>query len=146
MDILFENRYTVTRERFLDWIKNPIKKRRIMILWTILTFFTGYMFLILILNQQLLFASIYLGLTAFCVYTGFFRFKLLAIKHYKLLSTNQGTVEWERIIQFSDCITVVDGNTTTQYMWNQIDKALDSKNYLVLVVNSGVGIRLDKKS
>lgn len=144
MEILFENRYIMTKERWMDWANNPIKKNHFTIMWIILMIFTLYLFLNSILSGDIIFSTFYIFMTVFCIYRGFFRTKLLLIKQFKLIASNQGVIEWERVIQFTDIITVIDGNTTSHYQWIQVTKFIENKNYLILVLKNGLGIRVDK--
>lgn len=144
MDILFENRYTVTKERWMDWGNNPIKKNHINVIWIILMIIMLLLFLNSILNGFNLFSTFYILMTGFCIYRGFFRRKLLLVRHFKLIARNQGAIEWERVIQFTDDIIVIDGNTTSRYQWVQVVKCIENKNYLILVLGNGLGIRVDK--
>lgn len=144
MEILFENRYRMTRERYKEWAKNPIKKNYFTIIWFILMIFTIFLSIISVLSGDMYFIILSILMIVYCMYRGFFRRKLLLAKQFKVISTNQGVTEWDRIIQFSDNITVIDGNTTTEYKWDQIVSMTDSKNYLILVFKNEFGIRLDK--
>ena len=144
MEILFENRYTMKKERWMDWANNPIKKNPFKIIWIILMIFTLFMFLNSILNGDIIFSAFYTLMTVYCIYRAFLRTKLIIIKQFKLIAGNQGALEWERVIQFTDVITVIDGNTTSHYQWIQVVKFIENKNYLILVLKNGLGIRVDK--
>lgn len=144
MEILFENRYTMTKERWIDWINNPIKKNHFTIMWLIFIIFTLFLFLNSILSGDIIFSAFYILMTAYCIYRGFFRNRILLIKHFKLIASNQGVMEWERVIQFTDIITVIDGNITAHYQWNQVFKFIENKNYFILVFKYRIGIRVDK--
>jgi hypothetical protein len=144
MEILFENRYKMTKERFMNWAKNPIKKNYLIVLWLILMIITIYMSITSIFNRDIFFSAFYLFLTMFCIYRGFFRTKILISKQFKVLAITQGVDRWERVIQFADCITVIDGITTTKYKWSQIVKLIDNKDYLILTLNNKLGLRIEK--
>ncbi len=144
MEILFENRYKMTKKRFMNWAKNPIKKNYFVVLWLILMIITIFMSITSFFNQDIFFSAFYLFLTMFCIYRGFFRTKILISKQFKVLAITQGLDGWERVIEFADCITVIDGITTTQYKWSQIVKLIDNKDYLILMLNNKLGLRIEK--
>ncbi|MHB8129840.1 MAG: YcxB family protein [Mobilitalea sp.] len=144
MDIVFENCYTMTKERFLNWAKHPIKKNYFIVLWVVFMILAFIMFFISIINDDIIFSFYYLMFLMFFIYRIFFRIKIIASRAFHIISCNQGSKEWLRVIQFTDCILVIDGNSTTQYQWNQIDKLIDEKEYLILLFKNKRGIRLTK--
>jgi len=144
MEILFENRYTMTKELFFLWAKNPIKKNYFWIFWLVFMVITIIMAIYSALNEDIIFSAFYVLLAAFCIYRGYFRNRVLLAKHFKVLSVNQGSTEWVRIVQFADFIKVSDGNTITQYQWSQIMKVIENEKYYILLLQDGLGIRLDK--
>jgi len=129
----------------MEWAKNPIKKNYFIFLWYVLLVFAIYFFIYSIINKEINSSYYFLLIAVFCIYRCFFRGKILLSKHFKILTINQRANEWDRIIQFADDITVLDGNTTIDYKWSQIEALIDTKNYLILVLQKGLGIRLDKK-
>jgi hypothetical protein len=145
MQTLFENQYTISKERYMEWAKNPLKKNYFVIFWLVLMLFAIFLLINAVLINDVLFSAFYLLVIAFCIYRAFFRTKMLISKQFKSLTIIQRATEWQRIIEIADHITVTDGNTTTQYQWSQIKELLDHKNYLVLVFQKGLGIRLDKQ-
>lgn len=144
MEILFENRYTMTKEQLMDWANNPIKKNYFKIMWIILMILMIAMFCNSILSGDIMFLALYLLMTAYCIYRGFFRNKIILRRQFKIIASNQGAMEWKRVIQFTDSITVIDGNRTSLYQWNQVIKFIETKNYFILVFKYGIGIRVDK--
>jgi hypothetical protein len=144
MEILFENRYTMSKERFMDWASNPIRKNHFVIMWLVIMSFTVFLLLNSILNQDIFSSVFSLFFTMFCIYRAFFRSKMMVSKQFKVLVMTQGANEWERVIQFTDYILVIDGVTTTKYKWSQVAELIDSKDYLVLMLNKRVGLRIEK--
>ncbi|MDP4089119.1 MAG: YcxB family protein [Bacillota bacterium] len=144
MEVLFENRYMMTKERYMDWVKNPIRKNYFVIFWLVLMVFTTLMFIISILSNDMLFSFFYVLMAVFCIYRAVFRRKMLSSKYFKSLAVNQGAEEWERVIQFTDNIAIKDGNTTVQYQWEQIDKLIENEKYLILTLKNKLGIRISK--
>jgi len=130
MEILFENRYIMSKERYMDWARKPIKRNYFIIMWLVIMSFTVFLFLNFILNQDLISSIFSLFLTMFCIYRAFFRSKILISKQFKVLAMTQCANEWERVIQFTDYIVVIDGVTTTKYNWSQVVELIDSKDYL----------------
>lgn len=65
-------------------------------------------------------------------------------KQFEALAITQGANKWERVLQFADCIAVVDGATTTKYNWSQVVELIDRKDYLILMLNKRLGLRLEK--
>lgn len=145
MDVKFENCYTITKERYMDWIKHPIKKQYYFLLWALLMAVSILMLIISILDFEMIFSVIYFLFTLFFIYRIFFRTRLLSARAFKIISVNHGCNQWERCIQFSDNITVIDGNVTTLYHWCQVKKLQDNKVYFILVFQNNTGIRLDKQ-
>lgn len=115
MEVLFENSYRMSKERYMDWARKPIRKNYFDIMWLVFMSFTLFLFINSILNQDLISSVFYLTLTMFCIYRTFFRSKMMISKQFKVLAMAQGTNEWERVIQFTDYIVVIDGVTTTKY-------------------------------
>lgn len=144
MEILFENRYIMSKERYMDWVRRPIRKNYFFIMWVVILSFTVFLFLICILNQDITFSGFSLFLTIFCIYRAFFRSKMMISKQFKVLAMTQGANEWERVIQFNDNIVVIDGVTTTKYNWSQVIELIDSKDYIILMLNKRLGLRLEK--
>ena len=114
------------------------------VLWIVLAVFCVFLFINYILSKDIISSFFFLFVTLFCIYRAFFRHKILSSRYFDVLASNQGTNEWERVIQFADDITIIDGNITTQYKWNQIIKIIDNKEYLILVFDKGSGIRVAK--
>ncbi|WP_316569410.1 YcxB family protein [Neobacillus sp. YIM B06451] len=144
METVFQNEYTVTKERFMEWAKNPIQRNYFSVFWLLFTIVTFVLSIYYFFIHDTAFSFFYLVLTAYCVYRGFFRTRMFTARQYKALTIVQQGKEWDRVIQFADTILVSDGNNTMTLQWNQIVKLIDQKNELILVFPKGMGIRLDK--
>jgi hypothetical protein len=145
MENLFENCYTMSKERYISWAKNPVKKNKLKLIWIVLTFFIAMTMLQAFLSHDFLLLPFYLVLIVFCLYRCFFQNRVLFIKQYKANAASQGKREWERIIKLSDCIHVEDGNIEVQYQWDQVKEYFENKDDFIIVFKNGSGIRLDKK-
>lgn len=147
MEVLFENRYTMSKDRYVNWAKHPIdliKKNVIVFMWLCIMLITSFMSVFCIVNNDLGSSVFYLFMTAFCIYRSFFRAKMLLSKQFKAIAISQGKEEWERVIQFSNSIIVNDGNSKIEYHWSQVNKLIIDKDYIILVFQKGLGIRVDK--
>lgn len=144
MGILFVNCYSMSKERYLSWAKNPVKKSKIKLIWNVLIFFITVTMLQATLSKGYLLIPFYLVLIAFCIYKGYFQTKVMFLKQYKANAAAQGKGEWERIIKMSDCIDVEDGNVNVKYQWDQVSELIESKNEFIFVFKNASGIRLDK--
>jgi hypothetical protein len=147
METLIENKYSVTKEKYMDWVMHPAKKNRLYeqkLLWTAIALFTVYVFIQSILGGDAFFSAYAILMTVFCIYRGFFRMKILASKQFDLLAKSQGASEWERTIKFSDRIKAVDGNTTTQYLYENFKELIDCGDCVALVIDPKQSIRLYK--
>jgi len=144
MEILFENRYMMNKNRFIEWAKHPIKKNILAIIWFVIMIFTIFMSILSIMNKDIIFFIFYMLMSVFCIYRCFFRTKFLLSKQFKVIAINHGNDEWERVIQFGDSIILIDGNTKTEYQWSQVRELINDRDYLILVLGKGIGIRLAK--
>lgn len=145
MELLFENRYMMSKRRLTEWAKHPIKKNMMIIMWIGIMVCTFFMFIFSLIINDRVFSAIFLLLAAFSGYRAFFRYKILLSKQFSVIATTQGKEEWERVIQFTNSIMVNDGNTKAEYQWSQIIELINDNDYLILVFKKGIGIRLDKK-
>lgn len=145
MELLFENRYMMSKKRLMEWAKHPIKKNMMINIWIGIMVCTFFMFIFSLVVNAKLFSAFFLLLSAFSGYRAFFRYKILLTKQFSVIAITQGKEEWERVIQFTNCIIVNDGNTKTEYQWSQIMGLIDDSDYLILLFQRGIGIRLDKK-
>ena len=143
MEKLFENRYTMSKERYISWAKNPVKKNKLNLIWYVLTFFIAMTMIQAIISRDYLIIPFYLVLIAYCIYRSVFQTRMLFIKQYKANAATQGKSEWERIIRMSESIKVEDGNIKAQYQWEQVKEYYESKNDFIIVFKNGSGIRLD---
>ncbi|WP_343210655.1 YcxB family protein [Anaerolentibacter hominis] len=145
--ILYENRYKVTRERYLDWAKHPVIKSGRTILeisWIVLMAVFLITTVIMVIGDRLWTALLYGVLAVFSFYRAFLRTKMLASRQFQILAGVQGGQEWTRVIRFyEDCITTADGNTTTQYRYDTITGIVEKRGYLSIVFGR-VCIRMDR--
>lgn len=144
METLFENQYTMSKNRYFEWAKRPIKKNAFVYMWLGIMVFTLSMSIFSIINNDIIYFAFYMLLTVFCIYRCFFRAKMLLSKQFKAIAISQGKEEWERVIQIAGSIIITDGNTKTEYQWNQVNELINDKDYIILVFQKGMGIRLDK--
>jgi len=144
MEILFENCYTMSKERYISWAKNPAKKNKLNLIWNVLTFFIAMTMVQALLSRDYLLIPFYFALIAYCIYRSFFQTRVLFVKQYKANAAAQGKSEWERIIRLSSCIDVEDGNIKAQYQWDQVKEYFENGDDYIFVFKNGSGIRLDK--
>lgn len=144
MQPVFENQYVITKNKYLEWAKRPVTKDAFSYIWIALSVFLIVFAIFAIVNGDVLSFSIYLLLELFCIYRLFFRKKLLFLKQFQKIAVIQGKKEWDRIIRFSDKITMIDGNTTTEYEWSQVKEFIIDRDYLLLVMEKRLGVRIDK--
>lgn len=143
METFFENQYTMSKNRFIEWAKRPIRKNIFVYIWFVFAAIAFLMSIFFLVNNDTNFVF-YMLLVLFCLYRSFFRAKLLLAKQFKLIAINQGKEEWEREIHIGSSIILNDGNTKAEYQWNQVKELIDDKDYLILVFEKGIGIRLAK--
>jgi hypothetical protein len=74
----------------------------------------------------------------FCVYQAFFRNRVLSGRQFKLLSAARGEDSWERVVTFTDIITVSDGTSTSEFSYDQITELAVFREYLALGIGKGL--------
>lgn len=137
----FENRFVVTKELYMEWVKHPIRKSVVLLkyMWiAILAFMIFLAGFSLTLGEMTIF-SISLVVALFSVYQTAFRTRIISNKQFGVYANMQGAAQWERVTTFSDKITVTDGCTTMEYTYDQITELIDQKDYLAL----GIGDHAD---
>jgi hypothetical protein len=142
MDELFENRYTVTRERLLEWAQRPARRDFFLILWAAMLLFSAYECAVTTVAGDWLFAGIYLLLALFCAYRIFLRRQVQVNRMFKKLSDMQGTAQWQRVVVLGEEITVHDGSTTVRFQWRQVREVIVRDDALLLRVPGNLAVRI----
>ncbi len=138
----FENRFIITKERYMDWVKHPIKKSMNYLLrfaWIALLVFALGIIALQIISNNISLIIFSCGLALFCVYRVFFRVNIIANKQFIQTVYMQGAEEWERVTTFSDDIAILDGCSETHFDYDKVTELVDSQNYLALGIGPGLG-------
>lgn len=137
----FENRFLITKERYMNWVKHPIKKSMnyiMRIAWIVLLIFTAGIIFYQVISNDISLILFSCGLALLCIYRVFFRVSIIANKQFKHTVMIQGTDKWERVTTFTDEITVSDGCSVTQFDYDKITELVDYKDYLALGIGPGL--------
>lgn len=138
-DLLFENKYILTKEKFMEWGKeSAFSDKRL--------FFAVYWLVVAIacatfgiLNKT----AVAFVLSLFCIYRSCIRWMVLTSRQYDMLSKQHGSNEWTRRIFFeSEMIQVIDLNISAQYKYEDIVEIKEKDNYIKLIAKNDTVIRL----
>lgn len=136
----FENRFTITKKRYMNWVKHPIKKSMNYIMrigWVVLLIFTVGIIFYQAISKDISLILFSCGLALFCIYRVFFRVSIVANKQFNQTAALQGAEEWERVTTFTDEITVAEGCSVTQFDYKNVTEMVDYKDYLALGIGPG---------
>ena len=138
--MIIENRYPVNKEIYMDWIKHPVNRFRALVkyLWMLLLVLILVCSVFAFINADMFIFWVSVVFLLLCVYQAFFRNKALAARQFKLLSVARGEQRWERVVTFSDIITVTDGRSTSEFAYEQITELVDCREYLALGIGKGL--------
>jgi hypothetical protein len=138
--MVFENRFVVTRERYMDWVKQPIKgsSRGILkIAWTVLFILMLGLVVPAAVYSEILYAYIALIFALVSGYRAFLRTRYMANKQFKQTVYMQGAEQWERVTTFAEDITVADGCSVVHFDYDKATELVDMKDYLALGIGPG---------
>lgn len=138
----FENRFLVTKELYIEWVKHPIRKSIILLkyFWIFVLAFMIFLACFSITLGETTILSISIVFALFSVYQVAFRTRIIANKQFGVYSNMQGRDQWERVTTFTDKITVTDGCTTMEYTYDQITELINQKDYLALGIGDAADI------
>jgi hypothetical protein len=138
----FENRFMVTRELYMDWVRRPIRKSVILMkyLWIALTVLLAAIAVIAFVSSEFMYVYIAFVFFVYCIYRVLFRTRIMANKQFNAYSEMQGMQQWERVTTFSDVITVSDGCSTTEHAYDRITEIVDIRDYLALGIGESANI------
>lgn len=139
--MIIENRYTITKKRYMDWVKRPIKNSMNYIMrigWIVILIFSLGIIFYQIAVRDISLILFSCGLALFCIYRVFFRVTIIANKQFSQTVSLQGAEEWERVTTFNDEITVAEGCSITQFDYDKVTELVDYKDYLALGIGPGV--------
>jgi hypothetical protein len=138
----FENRFVVTRELYMDWVRHPIRKSVILMkyLWIALTVLLAAITVISFMSNEFMYVYIAFVLFVYCFYRVFFRTRIMSNKQFNAYSEMQGMPQWERVTTFSDVITVSDGCSTTEHAYDRITEIVNIRDYLALGIGENANI------
>jgi hypothetical protein len=148
--IQFENRFTITKERYMDWVKHPIKKSMRYyerIAWIGLLVLMLFLVIAQLSAGSMVILYITGALALLCIYRAFFRPAIIANKQFSQFTAMQGSAEWERVTTFTDEMTVSDGCSVTAFDYDKITEIVDYKGYIALGIGPGMNksyLRLKK--
>lgn len=138
-EILFENKYTLSKQRFMEWGKeNAFSGKRLP--------FAIYWFLFAI--GLTVFACITkewvaLVLALFCLYRACIHWLVVTNNQYNILAKHHGRADWTRRILFQpESIQVIDTDASVEYRYGDITEIKENGNYVKLLANNGTVIRL----
>lgn len=139
MDVLFQCTFTVDKKRYLSWAREnnayPIR-RALTICWCAIA-------------AALLACALYtrwyvlLWFFLFAVYRAFFRYRLLAVRQYSLLSRQYGTENWTRSISFEEGnIVTAEGSLSINTPYTDVTGIAEKDGYIRLLLKNKNVIRL----
>ncbi len=144
MEVLFENRYRMTRRRFLDMAAHPVRKAALPLAWILLLVLTLSVAFYSLTAQDPLGAGVFLLLSAGCAFRIFFFVPFRAARRFQSLVRAQGAEEWDRTIRIADDgILAEDGSVAMTYGWDQVAELKAVPGYLVLLLKGPELVRLD---
>jgi hypothetical protein len=145
MDVRFENRYRMTRQRFLDMAAHPVRKPSLPLAWILLLVLSLSVAFYSATASDALGAGAFLVLAAGCAFRIFFYAPFRAAGRFRSLARVQGAQEWERVIRFTeDGIAAQDGVVEAAYGWDRVAELKAVPGYLVLLLKGPELIRLDR--
>jgi len=144
MDVLFENRYRMTRQRFLDMAAHPVRKSPLPLAWILLLVLALSVAFYSATAADILGAGAFLVLAAGCAFRIFFFASFRAAGRFRSLVRVQGSEEWDRVVRFADGILAQDGAVEAVYGWDQVAELKAVPGYLVLLLKGPELIRLDR--
>lgn len=147
----FENRYRMSKGRYMEWIKRPIpdsRKKRVPsnIIWGAFSAVAIYLAIKNFMDGEYVVAACFLLLVLISVFSVFFMTGFVGMRDFRKLAKFQGAEEWDRVIQFADKITFLDGKTRAQYSYDMFSELVNSGSYLALRLKQGPYMRLYKDS
>lgn len=150
MKSVIENRYRMTKARYLDWALHPIpgkNKKRISsnFIWAGFSVLTAYLAVKGFVDADYVVAACFMLLTLISVFSVFFMTRIAGWREYKKMAKYQGTDEWERAIRFSDSITFTDGRLKSELTYDMFTELVKTRDYLALRLSRGSYLRLYKK-
>lgn len=139
-EILFENQFQVTEEKYIQWGKEGAfsgKRLCFVIAYTIfavLFCFFGFF------SKEAWFSFLFAVLS---VYQGYFRWFIITKRQYRMLSQQFGSSNWKRRILFrEDKIQIIDENMSIEFQYGDIQKIQEKGNQIKLMMKNKKAIRL----
>ena len=135
----FENSYTVTKERYKNWVRHPVKKAGHIYktLWILLFIVTLYLSVSSVVKTDMVSSYIFILLSLLCIYQAFIKDSVIANRKFKLLSKQQEADKWQRTVILSDNIEVREGKLITEFTYDQISELIDLGEYYALGIGTG---------
>ena len=150
MDIIFENSYTITIEKYLSYCdypigkaaKNRLKKWKIKMMAAVALLIISA--LIFSFTKEWVGLSISLALFIICSYRVLFQRKAMNKKIFNLMIQALDSNSWIRTSTFSDDIKVKDGNSVSTYQYSYIKRTSEDNEYYYLWHDDDFIIRISK--
>jgi len=142
MEVLFENRFMMTKQEIRDFFLKHFRCKYTSFLWLAVALPASAVSVVSILRETSVFPYAFLAI--FCGYMGLSFYRSLASNTYKQLSILQGASEWEMRTQISEEIAVACGKSQARYQWGQITRVRDRNGYILLYLQKSVFLRLRK--
>lgn len=144
-----ENRYSMTRARYLDWVKHPVPgrgKKRIStnFIWVGFSVITLYLSIKSFADGEYVIAACFFLLALISIFSVFFMTGLAGLREFRKMAKFQGAEEWERVIRFSDEVTFQDGKAKSRFSYDMFTELVKTGDYLALRLNRGLYLRLYK--
>lgn len=126
----------------MDWVKHPIRKsiQVLKYFWMFVLAFMIFLAVFAVTMGDGTILSIAIVCALFSVYQIAFRTRIISNRQFGAYSDMQGRTEWDRVTTFTDKITVADGNTSTEYTYDQITELVEQKNYIALGIGDNADI------
>ncbi len=139
----FENSYLVTKERYKNWVRHPVKKAGHIYktLWILLFIVTLYLSVSSVVKTDTVSSYIFILLSLLCIYQAFIRDIVIANRKFKLLSKQQEADQWQRTVILSDNIEVREGKLVTEFTYDQISELIDLGEYYALGIGTGRNVQ-----
>ena len=142
-----KNEYKVTKKLMMSWAHLTGSADIILfVLWSIVGVGSlGRIILLSVFGGDWVNWYISILFLLLAVFKLFFSRFIVMSNRYKLLAKTYGTSEWLRTIEFTDDeIISTDHNSVVKFQYTGIKKIKETKNSVLIIFNTNLGIRLYK--
>lgn len=145
-EIVFENKYKVTKELFLEWSRENKTKLYFKIFWIICAILNGAIAIACITFDYVQYSIVFFIFVIYSFYRGILRNNFHTAKQYNALEKLYKKSNWERKITFyNDYIKTSDENiSNVKFQYSDIIDIEKSSECIKIKMNNGGCIRIYK--